>query len=80
MPYEPAPPPTKESLRVVTVRMPESLHTYLKREAHQLKTNINQLALAKLSADVDAAQVPRDEKRYPPEAESNGEVGMGNGE
>ncbi len=34
----------------VTVRMPESLHTYLKREAHQLKTNINQLALAKLSA------------------------------
>jgi predicted HicB family RNase H-like nuclease len=45
--------PVRESQRVITVRMPESLHDSLKEEAQQLNVSINQLCIAKLVKIID---------------------------
>lgn len=37
-----------QGIRVITVRMPAELHADLKREAHERKTSVNKLAVAKL--------------------------------
>ena len=39
---------TRENTRVITVRLPASLHESLKVEAHDKKTSINQLCISKL--------------------------------
>jgi predicted HicB family RNase H-like nuclease len=39
---------TKENTRVITVRLPASLHESLKVEAHEKNTSINQLCISKL--------------------------------
>lgn len=38
----------KESLRMITVRMPRSLHEALRAEAHQRQTSLNRLCITKL--------------------------------
>jgi predicted HicB family RNase H-like nuclease len=38
----------KEPTRVITVRLPKSLHESLRAEAHDRKTSMNQLCIAKL--------------------------------
>ena len=38
----------QEVTRVITVRLPASLHEFLKAEAHDHKTSINQLCISKL--------------------------------
>jgi len=43
----------RESLRVITVRLPVTLHESLKGEAAQHKVSINQLCIAKLMKYVD---------------------------
>ncbi len=43
----------KESLRVITVRLPETLHESLKGEAAHLDISINQLCIAKLMKYID---------------------------
>jgi len=43
----------RESLRVVTVRMPKSLHETLKTEAGQMHVSINTLCIAKLMKLLD---------------------------
>jgi predicted HicB family RNase H-like nuclease len=43
----------RESLRVVTVRMPKSLHETLKTEAEQMHVSINTLCIAKLMKLLD---------------------------
>jgi hypothetical protein len=43
-----APVDAKENTRVITVRLPASLHESLKVEAHEKKTSINQLCISKL--------------------------------
>lgn len=47
----------KEPTRVITVRLPESLHKALIMEAHDRHTSMNQLCITKLlaTADVEAA-------------------------
>ena len=45
--------PERESLRVVTVRMPRSLHETLKEEAGQLRVSINTLCISKLMKLLD---------------------------
>lgn len=50
----PEPPADRESLRVVTVRMPRSLHEALKAEADELRVSINTLCIAKLMKHLDA--------------------------
>jgi predicted HicB family RNase H-like nuclease len=42
--------------RIVTVRLPEELHSALKDLAHKEKISLNTLAVASLHAQVQAAQ------------------------
>ncbi|NCY03098.1 MAG: toxin-antitoxin system HicB family antitoxin [Planctomycetia bacterium] len=46
-------PTERETQRVVTVRMPSSLHETLKAEADQMKVSINTLCIAKLMKLID---------------------------
>ena len=46
-------PAVRESQRVVTVRMPRSLHETLKAEAQQMKVSINSLCISKLLKLID---------------------------
>lgn len=43
----------QEVTRVITVRLPASLHEFLKAEAHDHKTSINQLCISKLLQAMD---------------------------
>jgi predicted HicB family RNase H-like nuclease len=54
---EPAGSP-KEPTRVITVRMPKSLHESLKTEAYEMKTSMNKLCISKLLQVVDEELVP----------------------
>lgn len=52
--------PVRENQRVITVRMPESLHESLKAEASDHKISINQLCIAKLLKIIDErSDLPR---------------------
>ncbi len=46
-------PTFQESTRVITVRMPRSLHQSLQDEAHRRRTSMNKLCIAKLLQLVD---------------------------
>ena len=48
----------KEPTRVITVRLPKSLHEALKTEAHDRKTSMNQLCISKLLQVIEAEMVP----------------------
>ncbi len=52
------PEPTSEPTRVVTVRIPLSLHEALREEAHEHRTSINKLCISKLLQFIDASMVP----------------------
>jgi predicted HicB family RNase H-like nuclease len=43
----------REKTRVITVRLPESLHTSLQHEAAQLNTSMNKLCISKLLQVID---------------------------
>jgi hypothetical protein len=47
-----------EPTRVITVRMPKSIHDTLFAEADQLKTSVNQLCISKLIQWIDKERVP----------------------
>jgi HicB family len=47
----------KEPTRVITVRLPKSLHEALKTEAHDRKTSMNQLCISKLLQVIDDEMV-----------------------
>ena len=49
-----------EPTRVITVRLPKSLHESLRHEAHERKTSMNQLCISKLLQIIDNTLVPRD--------------------
>lgn len=49
-----------EPTRVITVRMPKSLHESLRAEAHQRKTSMNKLCISKLLQMIDDELVPQD--------------------
>jgi predicted HicB family RNase H-like nuclease len=51
-------PPTKEPTRVITVRLPQSLHESLRLEAHERRTSMNKLCISKLLQLVDEQLVP----------------------
>lgn len=48
----------KEPIRVITVRLPKSLHETLKNEAHERHTSMNKLCISKLLQVVDDELVP----------------------
>jgi predicted HicB family RNase H-like nuclease len=48
----------KEPTRVITVRLPKSLHESLRAEAHERKTSMNQLCISKLLQVIDGQFMP----------------------
>lgn len=49
-----------EPTRVITVRLPKSLHESLRAEAHERRTSMNQLCISKLIQVIDNKLVPSD--------------------
>jgi len=49
---------SKEPTRVITVRLPKSLHEALRAEAHDRHTSMNKLCISKLLQVVDGELVP----------------------
>jgi predicted HicB family RNase H-like nuclease len=47
-----------EPTRVITVRLPKSLHEALRVEAHEHRTSMNKLCISKLLKFIDGEQVP----------------------
>jgi len=50
----------EEPTRVITVRIPKSLHEALKAEAHNHRTSMNKLCISKLLQFIDNQLVPED--------------------
>ena len=50
----------EEATRVITVRLPKSLHEVLRNEAHNHRTSMNQLCISKLLQFIDGDLVPSD--------------------
>ena len=59
---ERTPPPEdpKEPTRVITVRLPKSLHEALRVEAHEHQTSMNKLCISKLVQFIDNELIPRE--------------------
>lgn len=51
---------SREPTRVITVRLPKSLHESLRTEAHERHTSMNKLCISKLLQMVDGELVPAD--------------------
>lgn len=49
---------SREPTRVITVRLPKSLHESLRNEAHERKTSMNKLCISKLLQMVDEGLIP----------------------
>jgi len=65
----PIQPDGKEPTRVITVRLPKSLHESLRAEAHERKTSMNQLCISKLLMVIEEEEI----------AEADGQVVGANG-
>ncbi len=50
--------PPQEPTRVITVRLPKSLHEALRAEAHEKRTSMNKLCISKLLQMIDQDLVP----------------------
>ncbi|MAR11946.1 MAG: hypothetical protein CL681_18520 [Blastopirellula sp.] len=50
----------KEPTRVITVRLPKSLHESLRAEAHTKQTSMNKLCISKLLQVIDDELIPSD--------------------
>jgi predicted HicB family RNase H-like nuclease len=55
-----------EPTRVITVRLPKSMHEYLRTEAHDLRTTMNKLCISKLLQVIEQDLVPTERSRCPP--------------
>jgi predicted HicB family RNase H-like nuclease len=55
---EPAAEARQEVTKVITVRLPKSLHEALRAEAHEHQTSMNKLCISKLLQFIDNALVP----------------------
>jgi predicted HicB family RNase H-like nuclease len=56
----------EEPTRMITVRLPKSLHESLRAEAHLYQTSMNKLCITKLLQIVDEEINPRDPQRWTP--------------
>ncbi len=52
--------PETEPTRVITVRLPKSMHEYLRTEAHDLHTSMNKLCISKLLQVIDETMIPNE--------------------
>ena len=57
----PVPNDEDEPTRVITVRLPKSLHESLRSEAHERKTSMNKLCISKLLQLIDQQLVPHEQ-------------------
>ena len=57
-PAAPAADNSLEPTRVITVRLPKSLHESLRAEAHERRTSMNKLCISKLLQVVDEQMMP----------------------
>ena len=55
-----AQPPGSEPTRVITVRLPKSLHESLRTEAHERRTSMNKLCISKLLQVIDGNLIPHE--------------------
>lgn len=55
-----------EPTRVITVRLPRSMHEYLKTEAHDLRTSMNKLCISKLLQVIEQNKIPTERSGSPP--------------
>ena len=49
-----------EPTRVITVRLPKSMHEYLRTEAHDLHTSMNKLCISKLLQVIGEDMIPNE--------------------
>jgi predicted HicB family RNase H-like nuclease len=52
--------PETEPTRVITVRLPKSMHEYLRTEAHDLRTSMNKLCISKLLQVIGEDMIPNE--------------------
>lgn len=75
--------PDGEPTRVITVRLPASMHEYLKSEAHDLRTSMNKLCISKLLQVIGEDQIPNERGSGVPKPTAArttlGGGGLGNG-
>jgi len=57
---KPSADPENEPTRVITVRLPKSMHEYLRTEAHDLRTSMNKLCISKLLQVIDEGMIPNE--------------------
>jgi predicted HicB family RNase H-like nuclease len=55
-----------EPTRVITVRLPKSMHEYLRTEAHDLRTSMNKLCISKLLQVIEQDLIPTERNSAPP--------------
>jgi predicted HicB family RNase H-like nuclease len=55
-----------EPTRVITVRLPKSMHEYLRTEAHDLRTSMNKLCISKLLQVIEQDLIPTERSSSPP--------------
>jgi len=73
------PPPKElaEDTKVITIRIPQSMHEALRIEAHDHRTTMNKLCISKLVQNIEVENVPTDlEKREPKESKKEAEAGL----
>jgi predicted HicB family RNase H-like nuclease len=56
-----------EPTRVITVRLPKSMHEYLRTEAHDLRTSMNKLCISKLLQVIEQDLIPAERTGGTPE-------------
>ncbi len=54
-----------EPTRVITVRLPKSMHEYLRTEAHDLRTSMNKLCISKLLQVIEQDMIPTEQTAPP---------------
>ncbi|MEN1681271.1 MAG: hypothetical protein AAGJ46_16910 [Planctomycetota bacterium] len=54
-----------EPTRVITVRLPKSMHEYLRTEAHDLRTSMNKLCISKLLQVIEQDKIPAERSGAP---------------
>jgi len=58
---DPGPSEAKEPTRVITVRLPKSVHEALRDEAHEYRTSMNKLCISKLLQFIAQENVPAEQ-------------------
>lgn len=64
-------PPPEEEIKVLTIRIPQSLYDTIYQEAHQNHVSMNKLCISKLMQLIDESLVPSRKNRKPAASKRN---------